>query len=46
MHGAEPAQSLDEGLELCCGDLRCMEKLMELQPSLKEGMKLKTFEAE
>ncbi|CAK9078939.1 Uncharacterized protein K02A2.1 [Durusdinium trenchii] len=46
VHGAEPAQSLDEGLELCCGDLRCMEKLMELQPSLKEGMKLKTFEAE
>eukprot|EP00438_Fugacium_kawagutii_P007568 Skav204872 [mRNA] locus=scaffold1679:102940:103776:- [translate_table: standard] len=38
-HTAESAESFDdvaEATEWCCGDLRCMNRLMELQPALKE----------
>ena len=27
-----------DAMEWCCGDMRCMTRLLELQPTLKEGM--------
>ena len=40
---AEAAQNLKDSadaMEWCCGDMRCMNRLLELQPTLKEGKQL------
>lgn len=36
---ADAAPSVEtDAMEWCCGDMRCMTRLLELQPTLKEGM--------
>ena len=40
---AEAAENLKDSadaMEWCCGDMRCMHRLLELQPTLKEGKQL------
>ena len=40
---AEAAQNLEDwadATEWCCGDMRCMHRLLELQPTLKEAKQL------